>query len=467
MLSNSYKNDIPTLYNNIEKKIESSYNDIFHDKNKLYDIQIILSWKNQIIQFIKNIFYDSNKNKDNHSTIKNITNENNKNKKFKNVNYQISQKENEQNINYYNNNKIPEKKNNEIDPIHQTKINIVQTQNNKYKKNNVENNEKNLKKDDEESNNLYNKDDYYTSKDIEIKYKEIINYFEINSANFFNDEDEKENQTIGEYLIEIANISRISNNDSNQLLKILYEEFDSLKNKNKVIIYSPYQLKMEFSSWVKNNNQIINKKIEDFLKTKTIDIIIKQKEQNKKDIFYKLYKELLILYFQCELSFPSIEINFDLNKDEDFVKEKMFDYVRNKGKKKKVNFVFFPSLKSNENYLKNGNQWVFTYIKNKNLFYFKDVNLEPLLEEKNKFYIPKLKDKLNLKFNIKKRLIPYLNYEISEKPRKEFIFHLKNKNTSEDKVVPSNSSIEIEENERLIKCDFILMNEKIISYEEI
>ena len=82
----------------------------------------------------------------------------------------------------------------------------------------------------------------------------------------------------------------------------------------------------------------------------------------------------------------------------------MFDYSKNKGEKK-VNFVFFPSLKFNGNYLQNGKQWVFTYNddeKNKT-FFIEKIELEPLINGNDRFSIPTLKDKLKLE--IKKQLI--------------------------------------------------------------
>ena len=159
----------------------------------------------------------------------------------------------------------------------------------------------------------------FTSKDIQNYYSEIIDYFKRYSTNYIDDDDEPENKTIGEFLENVANISRKSYNDSNKFLELLYDKFNNIKNKSETIISSVDQFKMEFSSWVKNNQQFIENNLEYFIKERNIDKYInEQKEQNKKNYLEKLYKDLLILYFQCELSFPSITINFKKEEEYDF-----------------------------------------------------------------------------------------------------------------------------------------------------
>jgi len=57
---------------------------------------------------------------------------------------------------------------------------------------------------------------------------------------------------------------------------------------------------MEFSSLVKNNNMITNKL---FTKVKNINENINdQKEENTKVYSKELYKDLLYIFLQCELS---------------------------------------------------------------------------------------------------------------------------------------------------------------------
>lgn len=178
----------------------------------------------------------------------------------------------------------------------------------------------------------------------------------------------------------------------------------------------------------------------------------------------KLYKDLLILFFQSDLSFPSITINFQ--KEGEFNYTTMEDLVDNKVRKnQKINFVVFPSLISNREFLKIGKQYVFTYFddKKKKTFYFENINLEPLIEENEKFHIPKLIDEL--KINIIKILIPEINYKIAEKVKREYKFHLIDKKTNEKKeVIKKDSFIKIGENEECVKCDFYLMSEYISSY---
>ena len=143
----------------------------------------------------------------------------------------------------------------------------------------------------------------------------------------------------------------------------------------------------------------------------------------------------------------------------------MEDLADNKGKRKrKINFVVFPSLISNGEFLKKGKQYVFTYFddEKKKTFYFENINLEPLIEENKKFYIPRLKDKL--KINLIKILIPEINYKIADKVKREYKFLLKNKKTNEEKEVINNSFIKIGKNEECIKCDFYLMSEYILIF---
>lgn len=306
---------------------------------------------------------------------------------------------------------------------------------------------------------------FFTSKDIQIKLSEIFDYFKIYSNNFFDDNEEIENQKIGEFLLKVANISRLSYNHSNIILKIMYNDFKEYKNnyeKNTITYLN--EIKEEFSSWVKNNiNDIINK-ISNYLNDLGISYIKEEEDYNNRKFFKKLISELSILFFECELSFPPIKIDFNLTENI-FINDKMIDFAHNRGKKK-VNFVFFPSFQSNNNYLDNGKQWVFTYVdRKKKTFYFEDMKLEPLLE-KNKFCIPKLSEilELNVKIIQKKTIIPIINYSISEKSKKEFIFYLKNKKDNTTFKITSEKQIEIEEDLDLIKLDFYLMSEYILSY---
>ena len=308
------------------------------------------------------------------------------------------------------------------------------------------NNRNYIKEESQKNDNNIKKNDVFSSKDIQIKLSEIMDYFKRYSSRFFNDDEEIENQTIAEFLIKIANISRISFNDSNCFLKKIYNNYEKLKDKNNETIISSFdQFREDFSSWVKNNNSIINIELQNFLKYIKIPYINEEIDENSKDYLKKLYEELLILYFQCELSFPSIQIDFS-NNERDFIFDKMIEYPHNKGNKKEVNFVYFPSLFSNDNYLEKGKKWVFTYINDnkKKTFYYKDIKLEPLIDENIKFSIPKLSDKLKL--NIKKYFVPEINYTFLERVKKEYIFYLRNKKINNILKIKSKSSIKIKEN---------------------
>ena len=330
--------------------------------------------------------------------------------------------------------------------------------------NNIEENIVGRTKKDEIQHNIQNYN-VFTSKDIQNYYSEIIDYYKRYSVNYINDDDEPENKTIGVFLEKVANISRKSYNDSNKFLTLLYKEFKNIENNYETIISSVDQFKMEFSSWVKNNNQLMVNSLEDFIKNTNInEYINEQKEEYTKNYLKKLYKDLLLLFFQCELSFPSISINF--KEEEEFNFKKMGDLADNKGKRKrKINFVVFPSLISNGEFLQKGKQYVFTYFNDekKKTFYFENINLEPLIEENKKFYIPRLKDEL--KINLIKILIPEINYKIAENIKRDYKFLLKNRKTNEEKEeVIKNSFIKIGENEECIKCDFYLMSEYISSF---
>ena len=320
----------------------------------------------------------------------------------------------------------------------------------------------NINKSIRESNNVI------MPNDIQNKLSVIMNEFKVISSDYVNDDDEIENKTLGEFLYKVANIARISYNNSNECLQKIYNKFEE-NNKNKEsIIFSLDQFKEEFSTWVKNNYEEIQKNnidkySENINKYKTI---IDEKDEKTKIYLIKLYKELLILYFFSELSVPSIEIDFNLYNN-DFEHKKMYDIADNKGKKK-VNFIVFPSLMSNCIYLDKGIKWVFTYKDNinKELFYFKEVKLEPLIDDNKKFKIPKLSDKLKLTMKRDKKLVPEINYKIFEKMKKIYYFHIINNKTKKERKIISESSINIDENEECLKCELFLMSEYILSYPD-
>ena len=340
--------------------------------------------------------------------------------------------------------------------------NIKTKSEDKNKKNTILQDNKEVK-----TNSNDKKFDTFTSSDIQTKNKEITIEFMKFSPNFINDEDENENQTLGMQLIRIANISRRSYNDSNKLLEFVYKYFEKEIYKD-IIISSPEQIRKNFSSLVKKSKDdtIVINFVDNLLKKLDLPFIINEKNKEIKSYFINLYRKLLILYFQCELSFPSVKINF-LNKEEDFNSKKMIDTFQIGGikYKPKVNFVYFPSLCSNGIFLENGKQWVFNYIltNKKKTFYKENIKLIPLLDEKDKFYIPEISEKLKLSFKKQILYTPFFNYNISNKINKDFIFHIMDKNTGKKNKIKSNSSLKLEENEEIIGYEFYLFNECIIS----
>lgn len=71
------------------------------------------------------------------------------------------------------------------------------------------------------------------SMEIQKKYSQIIDDFKIFSSKYYDDNEEIENQTFAEFLIKIANISRISFNQSNYILKVLYSKYEKLNESEK------------------------------------------------------------------------------------------------------------------------------------------------------------------------------------------------------------------------------------------
>ena len=108
----------------------------------------------------------------------------------------------------------------------------------------------------------------------------------------------------------------------------------------------------------------------------------------------------------------------------------MIDFINNG--RGRVKMVFLTSLFSNGHYLENGRSYVFTY--NNNSFYFNDVKLDSLIEEKNKILSPFPIEELLIE-NTPQKMNDYLtvtsklNCEISKniKSSYKFIYYNKNK----------------------------------------
>ena len=308
--------------------------------------------------------------------------------------------------------------------------------------------------------------DIFTSKDIQMKNNQIISDFMQFSINFIKDDDIKENETLGIKLFKLANISRNSYNNSNVILSLVYKEYEKEKEKD-TIISSPAQFRKDFSNWVKKpKNWQYAKQYFDSFANKLNTNIFHDEKKNIKNYYLNLYKDLLVLYFICELSFPPVKINFNLE-EEYFNSKTMIDNFQiGKRHKAKVNFVFFPSLFSNGNYLENGKQFVFNYIYNeKKQTFFIDQNqllsMTPLLDETKKFYIPKIKEKLKIEIIKNISFTPKFNYPISANANKEFIVHYIDKDSRKANINKSKSSFTLKENEEITKIQFILFNELI------
>jgi hypothetical protein len=433
-LKEKLEKEIAEISAEILKKIESSFL-----IKKFKTVGDVSDWKNEIKQYIAQNFNPSNQ-KFKHllEEMKQSLKINNREEKMdidNNVDYPYNEKDKHdqyKDINYYHINRN----------INEKRIGD------------------NINKNIIESNN------YFMPNDIQNKLSLIMHDFKVISSDYVNDDDEIENQTLGEFLYKVANIARISYNNSNECLQKIYSKFEE-NNKNKEsIIFSLDQFKEEFSTWVKNNYDEIQKNDIDKLSENINEykIIIDEKDEKTKKYLIKLYKELLILYFLSELSVPSIEIDFNLYNN-DFEPEKMYDIAGNRGKKK-VNFVVFPSLMSNCIYLDKGIKWVFTYKDsiNKEMFYFKEINLEPLIDDSKKFKIPKLSDKIKLLLQRDEKLTPIINkYKISEKVKKQYYFHIINNKTKKERKLISESPININEDEKCLKCELFLMSEYIAS----
>ena len=223
--------------------------------------------------------------------------------------------------------------------------------------------------------------DNFTSKDIQEENKEITRIFQKETLNYIDDDEEIENENIAKFLIQVANVSRKAYNNSNELFINMFQEFSKFMQEENNIstLKNDVQLRKEFSSWVKEYEKGSEgkKKYENYFNS------FKGKGQYaKEDYISTLLSQLTILYFHCELSFPIVDVDFNLNSEIIFNHEKMIDFI-NKGNNRKVDFIILPSLFSNGNYLENGKFWVFTY--KKDTFKFGKLRFENLVNKQDKY----------------------------------------------------------------------------------
>ena len=349
-------------------------------------------------------------------------------------------------------------------------LNILISEN--KKQDNLNENNNNIKKEYKiESSNELN---IFTSKDIQEENKEITRNFQNETYNYMNVNEKIENENVALFLKEVARLSRISYNNKNLLFKLMKDKYIQIKGN---ISFNDENSKKEFSSWVKKfEKENGNKEYLNILNQ------IKLFDNNNTNQKYleKLFYDLTIMYFHCDLSFPSIQINF--KKENDFISEKMIDFI-NRGKNRKVNFIILPSLFSNGNYLQNGKSWVFTYYKN--TFKFDDTindTLNKLLEKEYKNIntnstktIKNIKDILKMNVICKnksqgKEITVFTNYEIPKNLKYEYIFVFKNNITNKisdfatnKKSFVINNYFDIVEYRLKLENEIIIKSNKIIS----
>ena len=308
----------------------------------------------------------------------------------------------------------------------------------------------------------------FTSKDIQEENKEITRNFQNEAYNYMNKNEKVENENVAKFLEYVAQISRISYNVSNKILKTMKEKFVELKKKK--ISFEDENIAKEFSFWIKSleKEKNIFKEYENILIQENL---FEESEDDKESKYLKgLFNDLSIMYFHCNIAFPLVKVDFKM--EEDFNSEKMIDFL-NRGKNRKVNFIILPALISNGSYLQNGKYWVFTFYKN--TFKFKDMMneaLNDLLENENN-NISLLKKNLKItvicKNKDKKKCIDVkTNIAIPEDIEYEFVYYFLNKNEKKFfKKKINQRYFEIENNLEIIKCEFKLNNEILITSHDI
>lgn len=329
------------------------------------------------------------------------------------------------------------------------------------------NESKNIKEIKIESRTEFN---CFTSKDIQEENKEITRTFQNEAYNYMNNTEKNENECVAHFLKDIAKISRISYNEGKKLFQIIKDKFIKLKISNST---DNENFLKEFSSWVKKmEKENIKKEYENVLNQ--INIVENIEDKKNQKFFSKIFYDLTIMYFHCQISFPSVEINFE--KNEDFISDKMIDFI-NRGKKRKVNFIILPALISNGNFLQNGKSWVFTYTKTTFKFdenfinkyvknnIFKEEPQDKISSNKNKNnlkVIVSYKEKNNKKYfkiainmNIPEDHIFYF-YLFNKKYKKIWIFRTKNKNFELD------NSYEVTKYELYLNKKMVLSSAELI-----
>ena len=276
----------------------------------------------------------------------------------------------------------------------------------------------------------------FTSKDIQDENKEITRNFQNETFNYINNPNEKvENEAISLFLKEVARIARIAFNESKKLIKKMQEKYSP---KKQFLINEKFR--KEFSSWVKGLEKEKGKKEYENI-IGPIKLFENPENNELQKYLSKLFYDLTVMYFHCDLAFPLVSIDF--KKEDKKKKKKMIDFI-NTGSDRKVNFIILPSLFSNGIFLENGKSWVFTY--HKNTFKFGDSELEilnKLIEKPNKKEDEKIShknDDLDIQVSLEmkkgeKFAIINSNKNIFETKDYEIIFHLMDKTNNKANVL--------------------------------
>ena len=301
----------------------------------------------------------------------------------------------------------------------------------------------------------------FTPKDIQEENKEITRNFQNETYNYMNTIEKVENENVAIFLKNVGRLSRISYVKGKKLLKIMEEKY--LKLKESKILFDE-DSKKEFSCWIKNLEKEKGKKEYENILNQD-NLFEKDKDKKEQKFLLKLFYDLTIMYFHCNISFPLVEISF--KKEDNFNSDKMIDFI-NRGKNRKVNFIILPSLISNGNYIQNGKSWVFTFFKD--TFKFEDLindSLNNLIEQEN------LKDNLTIQV-ICKNKNDYIyvsittNIDIPKNIEYEFIFYIINKNTKKNKRIKTKRNFfKLNRSDEIKKYEFSLENNTIISSSNI
>ena len=309
----------------------------------------------------------------------------------------------------------------------------------------------------------------FTSRDIQDENKVITRTFQDEANNITTNEEQVENEKVAIFCKKVAEISRMSYKASFILFKKMKDKFIELRE-NKMPSSDENFIK-EFSSWIKSSE--IEKNI--FREYK--DILNREfpfkinENSNEEKYLIKLFYNLTLLYFHCQIANPLVEIDF--NTEDAFNSSKMIDFI-NRGKNRKVNFVILPSLFSNGCFLENGKAWVFTYLKN--TFKFKEAEIKDLnnilptqnsnIESNENDYEIKaiLKNTNNEKYVVD--IIS--NKDIPRNKRYEFALYVYDKNRHKTfPLITKLTHLEIEKNMEIVKCELRVDNKVVISSKNI